>query len=204
MIPFFEQFARPRGRLGLFAGWALAFHNRQANRRALSALEPITGQRVLELGFGPGWALQRLLARGASHVTGVEVSEVMIASASRRLKSEIAARRATLIDGDVTSLELSDASVTRALAVYSAMFWPDQPRAFSELSRVLAPGGILALEVRVQGTTALTRDSGLETAADATARYLGLLQGANFEAVTFGLVHERMISDTLWLRAVRR
>jgi len=60
-----------------------------------------------------------------------------------------AARRATLIDGDVSSLEWPDASVTRAraLAVSSAMFWPDQPRAFSALSLVLAPGGMLALEV---------------------------------------------------------
>ena len=86
-IPFFDQFALPRGPLGVVAGWALAWHNQQANRQCIDALElgSHTAPRVLEIGFGPGWGLEQLAVGtqprpdGWQHLTWLAVNQAKTA-----------------------------------------------------------------------------------------------------------------------------
>jgi SAM-dependent methyltransferase len=213
MIPFFEQFALPRGPLGIVAGWALAQHNQSANRICIDALavESHPSPRVLEIGFGPGWALAQLARPahrprpdGRPSLVGIEASETMLASARRRLAQPIADGVVALSLGDVAALAEPDSSFTHALAVYSLMFWPDPGAGLREIARVLAPGGRIALAVRVRGSGWFTRDPGLRERVDEERFLREALPEAGFDAVDLRHVAERTISDSLYVSAVRR
>lgn len=85
MRSFNSQFANPHGLLGRLAGTIMSFENRERNRWAISLLNLQQGDRVLEVGFGPGWAIQQM-ARIAVNgfVAGVDSSETMVQQAGRR------------------------------------------------------------------------------------------------------------------------
>ena len=74
------------------------------NARALGALVP-EGGRLLDLGVGSGRALQRFLAvRPDVNATGVDLAPNMLATARRFLDDSGVGQRATLVEGDMTSL----------------------------------------------------------------------------------------------------
>lgn len=58
-----SQFQRPRGILGRVVGWILSGRgsNLQRNRWTVRLIAPARGDKVLEVGCGPGVALQLCL-----------------------------------------------------------------------------------------------------------------------------------------------
>ncbi|MFC9704067.1 class I SAM-dependent methyltransferase [Streptomyces sp. NPDC056943] len=100
------------------------------------ALESAPGPRVLDLGAGTGKLTATLAALGAD-VIAVEPDPAMLAE----LRSGLPAVRA--LPGSAEAIPLPDASVDAVLAG-NAMHWFDMAVAGPEISRVLAPGGILA------------------------------------------------------------
>jgi SAM-dependent methyltransferase len=95
-----RQFGHPQGAGGRVAGWVLAHRpsNRQRNSWAVSLLDVQPTDRILEIGFGPGLAIAELSRRigDSGHVYGVDHSDVMLQTATRRNASAIAAGRVTL------------------------------------------------------------------------------------------------------------
>jgi ubiquinone/menaquinone biosynthesis C-methylase UbiE len=107
--------------------------------------------RVLEIGFGPGVAIGLLAERATQGlVAGVEPSDVMLRQASLRNRTPIASGRVELRLGTVDALPYSDGSFDRACAIHSLYFWPAVERGLREVARVLVPGGLLALGVRMR------------------------------------------------------
>jgi SAM-dependent methyltransferase len=96
------------------------------------------GTRVLDAGTGPGTVARRAADRGAQ-VIGVDVAESMVALA-RRLDPELDIRK-----GDVHALPFEDGSFHAVVANFLLPHLGDPEGAGAELSRVLAPGGRLAL-----------------------------------------------------------
>ncbi len=58
-----SQLRNPTGAVGSIVGWLMALVNDEPNRLAIDALDLGPGERVLELGFGPGWSLRTIAAR---------------------------------------------------------------------------------------------------------------------------------------------
>ena len=84
---FVRQFSRPTGLFGRLAGLIMATRpsNLERNMRTLALADIQPDDRVLEIGFGPGIAIERaaeLAKRGK--VIGVDHSELMLRQASRR------------------------------------------------------------------------------------------------------------------------
>jgi ubiquinone/menaquinone biosynthesis C-methylase UbiE len=112
------------------------------NRLALAELAPEPGDRLLEVGFGGGDLLRSLLGQDPALVTGVDVSEAMVARARRRGDGE---ERLRLLLASVDNLLLDAGSVDKAYSVNSVYFWTDLAVASREFARVIRPGGALAL-----------------------------------------------------------
>jgi ubiquinone/menaquinone biosynthesis C-methylase UbiE len=148
---FFRQFSGPSGLLGRIAGRLMARMNGPVNAWVVDLLELSPRDRVLEVGFGPGLAVERIAARtGEGLVVGVDHSELMRRQAARRNRETMAAGRVELRVASVGRLPFENARFTHALAVNSLQFWPDLPAALAELRRVLAPQGRLALAIRMR------------------------------------------------------
>jgi phosphatidylethanolamine/phosphatidyl-N-methylethanolamine N-methyltransferase len=101
------------------------------------------GQRILEVGVGTGLSLPHF--RSDSHVSGIDISEEMLAKARRRVEEEKLAHVDALHVMDAEHLEFPDNSFDAVLALYVAPVVPDPARFAAEMRRVCIPGGTIVL-----------------------------------------------------------
>jgi SAM-dependent methyltransferase len=104
---------------------------------------PQPDERWLDAACGPG-VVSRALAQLALEVHGVDATPAMVELA-RREAAALGLRRATFSVGDVTALSLSRASFDGAVSRFSIHHIPVPSRLFSELARLVRPGGKIVL-----------------------------------------------------------
>ena len=158
------QAHHPRGAAGRVTAWEMAHRpsNRQRNRWVVSLLDVRPADRVLEIGFGPGVAIEALARAGAGHVYGIDHSSVMLRQASKRNAAAIRAGRVTLVNAPADRLPPAlDGPFDAMLAVNSLGFWPGPAERLAELRQRLTPGGRIAIasQPRCPGATAATSRS---------------------------------------------
>lgn len=144
-----HQAVKPQGAFGVVMGWLLESGNALQNRATVDALDPPPGAAVLEIGFGPGHALEMLAkSRPLGLVAGVDHSELMVARAKRRLNGGRGDAALDLRLGDAGDLPFPDERFDVVFAVNAYHQWPDKERALAEMAGVLKPGGDLLLSIR--------------------------------------------------------
>jgi ubiquinone/menaquinone biosynthesis C-methylase UbiE len=111
-------------------------------RLAREALGAAPGERVVDVGCGPGFYVAELLGEVGSggRVVGVDASPAMLALAERRCTGRANAR---FLAANVTSLPLADAGFDAALCVQVLEYVPDVAAALAGMHRALRPGGRL-------------------------------------------------------------
>ncbi len=101
------------------------------------------GQHILEVGVGTGLSLPHF--RADSRVTGIDVSEEMLAKARRRAER----LRLSHVEGlhlmDAENLEFPNNSFDAVLALYVASVVPNPARFAAEMRRVCIPGGTIVV-----------------------------------------------------------
>jgi ubiquinone/menaquinone biosynthesis C-methylase UbiE len=141
-----RMFGRPKGFMGRLGGVIMARVNRDAAAQVIKLLDVRLEDKVLEVGFGPGVAVQLLLQRVTSGwVAGIDQSREMVRQAAARNAKTLRNRRADLRYGSVEKLPFADETFDKALAINSMQVWPDASRGLREIRRVLKPGGSVAL-----------------------------------------------------------
>ncbi|NDJ74676.1 MAG: methyltransferase domain-containing protein [Chloroflexi bacterium] len=139
-----SQFGHPRGLMGRFTSRMMVRLNAERNEWAVSLLDAQPGDYVLEIGFGPGQALQQVAQRVTNgYVAGIDVSELMFQQAKARNAVAIHDGRLDLRLGSVDDLPFESDSFDKVYAVNSLHHWPDQAAGLAEIHRVLKPGGKL-------------------------------------------------------------
>jgi ubiquinone/menaquinone biosynthesis C-methylase UbiE len=104
------------------------------------------GMSILEIGSGPGFVTEQLIALcPTSHVTCVEIDPDLTARADRYLRSRGLSGRYTIVQGDVTSRSLPGDRFDFAYARLVFQHLRDPRGAMEEIHRVLKPGGRLAI-----------------------------------------------------------
>jgi ubiquinone/menaquinone biosynthesis C-methylase UbiE len=157
------------GLFGLVAGWTMSFGRGRSTRLVLDLARVGPGDRVLDVGCGPGLFLRGVAARGATAV-GVDPSARMRRLALRRIPAGLRSK-ITVVEGSAEHLPLEDGSATVAWAVASFHHWSDPDAGLAEVHRVLAPGGRLLVAERLAGRRAWFRGHALtwEAAQDLAA-----------------------------------
>ena len=113
----------------------------------LLAIQPDT--YILEIGFGPGVAIQYAAEQAAhGHVSGIDYSETMVQVASKRNASAIRKGLVDLTHGDVRSLPYMDESFDRAFTIHCIYFWAEPTTCLREVRRVLRTNGVLAITIQ--------------------------------------------------------
>lgn len=150
-----------------------------ADRSAVDALvdrflDALDGDRVLDVGCGPGWETARMAEAGVD-VVGLDISPSLLAEASDR------AAGADLALADARSIPIRTDTVDGVWACASLVHLPrDQlPGALAELSRILRPDGLFAATVKS------------ETYDDRTDDYDGERHFEYYAAATFEASVER-------------
>jgi len=116
----------------------------EQRRVILAALALRPGERVLDLGVGPGLLAAEMAETvgPGGLVQGIDLSESMLAMARRRPLPRGAASL-EVRQADVTALPFDDASFDAAVCTQVYEYVADMPAALAEARRVLAPGGRL-------------------------------------------------------------
>ncbi|HWI03367.1 MAG TPA: methyltransferase domain-containing protein [Acidimicrobiales bacterium] len=139
-----SQFGAPKGLRGWAAAHLVARLTAEANRWMIDVLEVGAGDRVLDVGCGPGLAVA-YGATSAGWTVGVDASPTMVRHAGRRNRAAIRGGRVEIHRADATRLPFPDATFTKVGSLNSLQFWADPDHGLAELHRVLAPGGRVAV-----------------------------------------------------------
>jgi SAM-dependent methyltransferase len=151
------QFGRPTGILGAVAGAIMAHRpsNRKRAYQTLELLEIAPADRILEIGFGPGVAIERASRLApAGVIFGIDHSEVMLQQARRRNARAIEEGRVILQLAAVEELPSFSQPFDEIFAINSVAFWDEPLTRLSELRDLLAPDGRLAITVQPRGRNA--------------------------------------------------
>ncbi len=142
-----QQFKKPTGTLGYFAGKIMA--NRRSNiirnQWTVDLLEIEQHHQVLEIGCGPGVGLKaasKLITSG--NLTGIDHSATMLNQAQIRLSAEIKAGLCQLHLGNIKNLDEFPDKYNRIYSANVVQFFPDRQLAFQKIYEALVPAGMVA------------------------------------------------------------
>jgi SAM-dependent methyltransferase len=167
------------GPMGLLLGWTMGFGRRRSARLLVDLAGVGAGDRLVDVGCGPGRFLVEAAERGAT-VVGVDPSSQMRRLARRRTRRLGAA--ATVLDGTAERLPVEDGSTTVVLAVASFHHWSDPDAGLRELRRILEPGGRVVIAERLARPRGWFRHHALSW--DQAERLAADLRRAGFTDVT--------------------
>ena len=104
------------------------------------ALGAAVGERILDVGCGPGFYVAELCDRvgPTGHVAGVDLSRPMLALATSRVAER---DNVELAEAPATALPFADGSFDAAVSVQVLEYVADLAGALGELHRVIRPGG---------------------------------------------------------------
>lgn len=131
----------------LAQGMERLYRTEDAARRrhaVLEMLRPVPGERILDIGTGPGFLAFELATRVGEEgsVLGIDTSEPMLQLARQRCAGM---PWVELRQADACSLPVPDAAFDAAASVQVLEYIADVDKALAEMHRVLRPGGRAAI-----------------------------------------------------------
>lgn len=149
-----SQFEKPHGVAGRLAGWIMAHRrsNRHRNQWTVDLLQIEASDHVLEIGCGPGVALEACLARATTGlVVGLDHSLTMLQQAEARNARAVADGRLRLQVGRIDDVAFPSESFDKIFWINVVQFIEDQAAIFAKLHGALKPGGRLATTYMPRG-----------------------------------------------------
>jgi len=188
----YSQFKQPHGLAGQLAGFIMANRpsNIDRNQWTLDLLELKPTDRLLEIGFGPGIAIEsaaNIIKAGL--IVGVDHSETMLHQASKRNAAAIKSDLVKLYLGTVGSLPDFDRPFNKVCSANVVQFWSDPVGSFREIRARMAPGGVIS-------TTYMPRHRGA-TDADTRSKakqIVSQLEAAGFSSIRIEVKHLKPVS----------
>lgn len=160
------QFGRPAGLSGQVVGWIMSRtpSNLERIRWTLSLLDVKPDDRILEVGYGPGIAIQflsQVVSQG--FIVGVDHSEVMLRHARKRNASAIRDGRVNLQLGSASNLPAFNEPFDKIFTINSIHFWHEPVNCLQTLFTLLKPSGVIAVTIQPRS----------RNATDATTKIIG-------------------------------
>jgi ubiquinone/menaquinone biosynthesis C-methylase UbiE len=176
-----RQFGNPSGFLGNIAGFIMAKRssNIERNEWAISLLNIQPSDHVLEIGFGPGVAIQKmsdLVTDGI--IYGIDHSELMVKKASDRNKEAVLSGKVKLTAASVSELPAFDQPIDKVIDVNSFQFWEDPVHSLKEIKKNMNSNGIIAIAHQPRKPGATEQDS-----TEAGGKFSKYLEEAQFKNI---------------------
>lgn len=138
-------------------------------KSAVENLNCCPGDRILEVGVGTGLSLNMY----PSHVrvTGIDISDDMLARARKKVQDENLRQVESLVAMDAQEMDFDDNTFDKVVAMYVASVVPDMEKMMSEIRRVCKPGGCIIFLNHFENEIPLIRRA--EAWIQPFAKYLG-------------------------------
>ena len=143
-LTFKEYWARQFGNPTGFGGKIATFLMNRMNIAMYKTVEkyaPKSGN-ILDIGFGNGALLRRLIKKSDAAFDGIDISETSLALATKRNRKAIQNEKLALFFGDVSRIQTNLQSFDFIYTVNTVYFWRDLPVALVEIKDKLKPDGV--------------------------------------------------------------
>ncbi len=115
----------------------------KARLRAVSLVNRLPGQDVLEVGVGTGLALPHY--NPEKRITGIDLSKEMLRKARDRIRTDALTNVQALHEMDAEATSFADGSFDIAVGMFVASVVPNPRRLLAEMRRLVRPGGDILL-----------------------------------------------------------
>ena len=141
-MSFFENTRKPVGFGGKIMVAMMNVGHSAVARWGLQFLNAAPDAKGLDCGCGGGANIRRLLKKCPQGIVkGIDYSPVSVEKSKKVNEAAIAEGRCAVLQGSVADMVFADNWFDTITAFETVYFWPDLPRCFREVYRVLKPGG---------------------------------------------------------------
>ncbi len=150
---YVNQTRKPEGFLGeMMVNGMNGGHAKMADW-GMSFIPRINPSDIVDLGCGGGRNAGALLKKyQGAVVTALDYSEVSVDKARIYNKDAVSKGKMFVVRGDVSDLKIPAEKYDLATAFETIYFWPGLEKCFSEVSKVLKPGGLFLVVNESDGT----------------------------------------------------
>lgn len=146
---WYQNLACPLGLFGLIVGKHLADENYEINLWSTAMLNIQPNDRILEIGFGPGLAVQDMVRRATQgFIAGIDYSGLMVASAKLKNLRAVTRGQVDLRHASVCKIPDFGTYFDKVVAINNAMYWPHPVQELKNLRNLLMPGGTISLVIQ--------------------------------------------------------
>lgn len=117
----------------------------QLTDQVAARLDPVPGQRMLDVGCGVGGPALRVAARHDVRVVGFSINARQVHRARRNAAVAGLADRVGFVRADVSASPFGDGSFDAAWAIEAMCDLPDRDQTLREVARILRPGARLVI-----------------------------------------------------------
>jgi demethylmenaquinone methyltransferase/2-methoxy-6-polyprenyl-1,4-benzoquinol methylase len=115
-------------------------------RKLIAELDPAVHRRILDVATGTAdVAIQTVLRQNVDHVTGVDLSEGMLAYGRKKVSARGLDDQIVLEQGDSENLPYADESFDAVTVAFGVRNFENLEAGLAEMRRVLRPGGKLVI-----------------------------------------------------------
>lgn len=143
---FFENTRKPQGVFGkLMLSMMNAGHDKMASW-GLGHMQTAPNATILDIGCGGGRNIANMLKKApGGKFFGVDYSPESVKKSVKTNRAAVAQGKAEVIQASVSSLPFDAEKFDVITAFETVYFWPDLLGDFTEIKRVLKPGGIFLI-----------------------------------------------------------
>lgn len=139
---FGRQFGSPSGMGGKICFALQNTFNSYMYYEMLEVVNAKENDRVLDIGYGNGYFIQKLYDRYHSDIYGIDISDSAMENAVKRNRKAMNEGALHLSVGDCCDIPFEDETFDKVTSINTIYFWKDTVRGLSEIRRVLKKDGV--------------------------------------------------------------
>jgi demethylmenaquinone methyltransferase/2-methoxy-6-polyprenyl-1,4-benzoquinol methylase len=122
--------------LGIDKGW---------RRKAINLLKPLNPKQILDVATGTGDFAIMALSINPESVTGVDISEGMLAVGRKKIEHNGLTNKITLLSGDSENLPFEENKFDAVTVAFGVRNFENLEKGLVEIFRVIKPGGMVVV-----------------------------------------------------------
>lgn len=139
---------KPDGEMGKVVAGYMNEGNKIITELTYKSVAKLSGGTILEIGFGNGFFMPRLIEKGFKRICGIDYSKIMVDEAGKLLEKYVTGNTMELKHASADSIPYPDDYFDKVCAINTIYFWDEPEKVVNEIKRVLKNDGLVSIGFR--------------------------------------------------------